>query len=401
MKLKEVQSVAQLDPQGRAMQMLKLGQELYDSKKGKGKASKLALPSSMKAEVVMDEPCSLVLKSLHGVDGETPHDMVGLSLTGRSLETVNGTVPDLVMTPQGRKKQALKALTRKGASSLSDLAIRQLGVGMLDSHPHARLCSAYAYWQATGLSEPVIPVLASAIGSDDVDEHTLAAMCLARIDPSKVKHLEQTSRVAKKQTVSAGTSGAAGEKASMTLIIHGTFANGSAWYKPGGDFHKYIRKNVYSDVYSGSDFYTWSGSYSVFDSELKKIWAKAARKLVAWCNNHPAKKLRLIAHSHGNNVVNMATQMGLKACSLIQLSPPVHEWNLPVMSNVASDRLFNIHSSHDPVVFVDGGAQDYNGTVVHSSERTRIISFFSHSDSHDAGLWKKKKIPPFVKTVCQ
>ena len=35
----------------------------------------------------------------------------------------------------------------------------------------------------------------------------------------------------------------------MTVIIHGTFAKNSDWYKPGGDFHQYIKNQVYSDVY--------------------------------------------------------------------------------------------------------------------------------------------------------
>ena len=79
----------------------------------------------------------------------------------------------------------------------------------------------------------------------------------------------------------------------------------------------------------------------------------------------------------------------------------MRDWNLPNMKNVSSRRIFNIHSTHDPVVFVDGGAQDYRGTGVSTFERRRIVSFFSHSDSHDKDRWKKKKIPKFVKTVCQ
>jgi hypothetical protein len=71
---------------------------------------------------------------------------------------------------------------------------------------------------------------------------------------------------------------------------------------------------------------------------------------MAWCKSHPARKLRLIARSFGNNVTNMITHQ-IPSCTLIQLSPPK-------MSNVSSSWLFNIPSTIDLVVKIDGGKQD-------------------------------------------
>ena len=186
----------------------------------------------------------------------------------------------------------------------------------------------------------------------------------------------------------------------MTVIIHGTFAKNSAWYQPGGDFHEYIKNNVYSDVYSEPDFFFWSGRYALDDRALKNIWSKAAKKLVSWCASHPTRKLRLIAHSHGNNVINMATQMNLPACTLVQLSPPVRAWNLPDMQRVSSDRFFNFHSRIDLVVKIDGGAQDYTGTSVASAATRRIVAFYGHSKPHEPDVWKNKNLPKPVKSVC-
>ena len=53
------------------------------------------------------------------------------------------------------------------------------------------------------------------------------------------------------------------------------------------------------------------------------------------------------------------------------------------------------------VVAIDGGSRTYDGTAVEPFERQRIVSNFSHSDSHDKDLWKSKKVPQLVKTVCQ
>ena len=186
----------------------------------------------------------------------------------------------------------------------------------------------------------------------------------------------------------------------MTVIVHGTFAKDFPWYQPGGDFHEYIRTQVYPDVYSGQDFFFWSGRYALTENQLRRIWRQAAKKLVSWEDAHPATTLRLIAHSHGINVVNLATQMGLQTCTLIQLSPPVRRDNLPDMQNVSSGSLFNIRSTIDLVVSLDGGFKTYQGTPVESAERRRIISFFGHSDSHDPDLWVSKNIPALVRTVC-
>jgi len=394
MKLKDVEALVDQDPARRAMQMLMLGSEMAETKKKK--PGKLAVPAALRAESVMGDETRGMLMSLHGVSVEEPQAMTGLRSTGRTLQTAAGEVDDLVLTPQGRKKRARAAMRRTAGVSVEDLALRQLGVGMLESDPHTRVCAAYAYWQATGWSEPVMPILHNGMDSSDSDECLLSATCMAHIDAKQTRKLQGTIKDDRPQTPIQPV------KPSMTVLIHGTFAMKSRWYKPGGDFHTYIKSKVYKDVYSGpDDFYSWSGRYHLLDSELEKIWKAAARKLVAWCNAHPTNKLRLIAHSHGCNVVNIATQLGLKACSLIQLSPPVRDWNLPKMQNVSSNRIFNIHSRFDPVVFVDGGAQDYSDTAVSAFERTRTISFSGHSHSHDKDRWKKKKIPAFVKTVCQ
>ncbi len=392
MKLGDVKKLVELPPKQRAVKCLELGAEIQQTRP---RAMAMgAMPAALKRPSVEESAAAPLMMRLHGVTGAAPEKMKGLKATGRQLDTEAGKVDDFVLTSQTRKKMAAASLRQRGKDkSIADLAVRHLAINMFDSDPVARCCAAYAYWQAT-LSEAAIPILENAIDSGDPEERILAAHCLAKMEAPQAKRLQGTAKDDRPQTPPQPV------KNSMTVIIHGTFAKNEPWYKPGGDFHTYIKKEVYADVYSGQDFYFWSGRYAITDAGLKDIWKKAAEKLVSWVQVHPAKTLRLIAHSHGNNVVNMATQMGLKACSLIQLSPPVHGWNLPVMQNVSSNRLFNIHSSIDLVVKVDGGAQDYSDTLVAPTEKTRIISWFGHSDAHVPKLWKKKKIPALVKTVC-
>jgi len=392
MKLADIKNLIELPPKHRAARCLDLGEELHQM--GQQPPAPGVLPAALRRPSVEASEAAPLMMQLHGVRAAMPAKMKGMQATGRSLKTMAGKVDDFVLTPLTRKKLASHSVQQRGPDkSLADLAVRQLALSMLDSDPVARCCGAYAYWRATG-AEAALPILANAIDSSDAEERLIAAHCLAKMKSPYAKRLQGTAADDRPQTPPQQV------RSSLTVIIHGTFAKDESWYKPGGDFHTYIKNEVYPDVYSGQDFYFWSGRYALTDAALKSIWKQAAAKLVSWAQAHPATTLRLIAHSHGNNVVNMATQLGLPACSLIQLSPPVRTWNLPVMGNVASNTLFNIHSTTDLVVKIDGGAQDYRGSPVASSEKIKIISAFGHSDSHDPSLWKKKNVPALVKTVC-
>lgn len=386
----DVRQLVDKPPINRAAQYLNLGSELQSLKKRP--AQKTILPSPLRRESVMTTVCAPVLERLHGIKSIAPVAQTGLKPTGRRLATQSGVIDDLVLTQYSRKSIATQALDDRQDDTVQDTAVRQLAIGMMDNDPVARACAAYGYWQATN-SESAVSILVNASKSDDEDEKTVAAHALANVDIRKVRGLQGTEADDRPNTPVQPIT------PSMTVLVHGTFAKKSGWYQPGGGFHTYIKNNVYSDVYSGNDFYFWSGRYSLSDNSLKRIWTKAANKLISWVAAHPTQKLRLIGHSHGNNVINIATQQ-IQACSLIQLSPPVRSWNLPNMANVSSGHIFNFHSTIDLVVMIDGGAQNYKRTAVASNETIRKVARFGHSDSHKGQKWRKKKLPILVKTVC-
>ncbi len=391
MRRADLARVVEQAPKQRAAQYLMFGSELRHRKKRPD--PKTILPRELRRESVQSTVCAPMLERMHGIRSADPVRQTGLKWTGRRIATQSGEIDDFVLTQYARKSAAKQALDDTHDDSVTDTAVRQLAIGMLDSDAVARCCAAYGYWQATG-SESAVSVLQNAIASDDEEERIVAAHALAKVDIRKVRRLQGTAVDDKPNTPAQAI------RPSMTVIVHGTFAKDSSWYKPGRDFHRYIKRNVYPDIYSEDDYFFWSGRYSLKDKGLKRIWTQAASKLVSWINAHPTRKLRLIAHSHGNNVVNIATQQ-IQACSLIQLSPPVRSWNLPNMANVSSDRLFNIHSSIDLVVMIDGGAKNYKRTAVAANERIRKIARFGHSDSHEGRKWKRKKVPRWVKSVCQ
>ena len=386
----DIEKLASLPPRERADKFLDLGAELCQKPHEPLKAGQL--PQALKSASISHTPAETLIKNLHSVSAVEPFKGTGIRNTGHDLILKSGKLADQVLTPKARKEICNKAIKKGKGESVEDLAIRQLGLSLVDSDPISRCCGAYAYWQATG-AEAAIPILTSGLNSEDEEEKIISAHCLAKIDLKHVKKMQGTAKDDEPQTPIQPV------KNSMTIIVHGTFAKDSSWYKPDGDFHQYIKRNVYKDLYSDPDFFFWSGRYALTKTGLKNIWGKAAQKLLSWCNSHPTKKLRIIAHSHGNNVVNMITRQ-IPSCTLIQLSPPVRDWNLPNMANVSSNTLFNIHSTIDLVVKIDGGKQDYQGTPVAQSERIKKISFFGHSDSHDPTLWKKKNVPQLVRSVC-
>ena len=390
MRKSDVEQVVELPPAGRAVQYLIFGSGLSGRRKA---VSEKRLPPQLRRESIAGSVAAPIIERMHGIKTFDPTVQMGLVSTGRRLLTDSGAIDDLVLTRVHRKRVAALAMDDSRDRSVNDTAIRQLAVGMLDSDPIARCCAAYGYWQATG-SRAALPVMQSATSSDDENERTVAAHCLAKTDIRRVRSLQGTKEDDIPNTPAQRI------RSSMTLIIHGTFAKDHSWYQPSGDFHSYIKQDVYPDVYSGNDFFFWSGRYSLSDNGLRRIWTAAANKLVSWINSHPTHKLRLIAHSAGNNVVNIATK-NIQACSLIQLSPAVRSSILPNMQNVSSSKLFNIHSTIDLVLSIDGGAQNYKNTAVATFETIKKISFIGHSDSHDADKWKKKNVPQLVTTVCQ
>ena len=324
-----------------------------------------------------------MLRRLHGLEGAIP----------RAAETDR-----FVLEARARKTQAKEALRRGGRESVHQVAVRQLAVAMLDKQPIPRACAAYAYWQSTGTTRTVIPILARSLESEDEEERSVAAHALVKVNPRHVASLvgpkEDDLPASLVGPRSVGAMAAATSPSAMTVIIHGTFARHHDWYQPGGNFHTYIRNNVYADVYGGADFFFWSGRWS------HPARVNAARKLVAWCALHPARSLRLISHSHGANVANLATAMGLRTGTLIHMSPPVHNRYMPNMTNVSCQTFFNVHPTIDLVVFIDGGVQTYQNTPVAGFEKWRKSASFGHSTSHEPARWQAKNIPQLVRTLC-
>src|SRR5262249_11295340 len=136
-------------------------------------------------------------------------------------------------------------------------------------------------------------------------------------------------------------------KARTSLLVHGTWARNESWWQPGGSFHNYLFTQVLSDLYAAPDRFDWSGGYS---DAARSI---AANDLRQWLSSHGAIDPLVMGHSHGANVVMLATQLGVNMREAVLLSCPVH-WPkyTPNFANVAKVVSIRVHL--DLVILVDG-----------------------------------------------
>ncbi|MCA9178829.1 MAG: hypothetical protein KDB14_30410 [Planctomycetales bacterium] len=186
------------------------------------------------------------------------------------------------------------------------------------------------------------------------------------------------------------------EPSSITILIHGTFSREvGLWHRPGSRFHSFLKRQFFPDVYSGPDFFKWSGR------RPDAARHEAAVKLVKWCKKHPAQTYNLIAHSHGTNVVNIATHIGLENIGkMIYLSPPV--WGdkpnyLPDLEKVDQKVIFNFHPRQDFIVSVLGHArQNFDGTEVDRYEREFVLPGGDHWAPVRIHSWRAHNIGEIV-----
>lgn len=271
-----------------------------------------------------------------------------------------------------------------GAAELMEACLR---------HPDeiVRVAAASAYFDRSPEPQRLLRILRGGTKNLDPLIRTLAATSLARIAPEDAS-LDDL--------LKPGETGfATGAASHTTVLIHGTWALNSPWWKPGGDFHAYLTNVLpplprmppappWSAPYAAGDYYSWSGGYS------DTARALAATDLVQWVNNHTAQGLDLVTHSHGGNVAMLATQPGMAISSreMVLLSCPVHFPKYePDFLKV--QKIVSIRVHLDLVVLADRGGQRFNDP--HIQENVLPI-WFDHFATHDPKVWSQYTVPAML-----
>lgn len=178
--------------------------------------------------------------------------------------------------------------------------------------------------------------------------------------------------------------------ATMTIIVHGAFAAGDNWWRPTGNFGRYIAE-ITGNLYQEADFFRWSGG------GFHPARERAARDLVSWTRQHPAGELDIITHSHGGNIAFLATRMGLKIRKLISIATPITLDYMPDLRQIGI--LHNVLSLGDiiqgPASFIGAHRRGDGRTL---ADNKRVINHLvtengsgdapSHSELHDPATWR-------------
>jgi hypothetical protein len=245
-------------------------------------------------------------------------------------------------------------------------------------HPHELVRVAAAHTALTVTTETAKPyaILVEGTRSDDELVRDLAATALARYRPEDAALRELTIEPAPP-----------GEgKAYTSTLIHGTFAANGTWWPPRGSFWNYIDQAVWNDLYSGNDFYKWSGGYSNGARD------QGADLLVAWIRSHNAVDLSFMAHSHGTSVSMLASWRGVTFGRAVFLSSPVHP-ALYNMNFAAVRKVVSIRVKMDLVLLADGSGSRF--TDPRYNEHVLPV-WFNHSATHDPAIWKKYNVPAML-----
>jgi RHS repeat-associated protein len=139
----------------------------------------------------------------------------------------------------------------------------------------------------------------------------------------------------------------------LTIVVHGTFARGSADFRPGGVFFQAVAESVHDRAVTSLQ---WSGG----DSHRARL--EGAKALVQYIKDYkfaPGEKLNIVAHSHGGNLAIAAINLGLGRAvdNLVTLGTPSRDgYRLREPSDVRN--WVNVFNSYDQVQIRGGGDFD-------------------------------------------
>lgn len=195
----------------------------------------------------------------------------------------------------------------------------------------------------------------------------------------------------------------------VTLILHGTWAAGTDWWrrvdpsdhapKSKRNLWHYLKVVGVPGLLEKADQFGWSGHNS---ESARRI---AARELINWWHQLGKPTLNVVAHSHGGNVAMFAAMIepNLKFRRLILLGTPARIQYLPRAAQ--TEHLHNVFSQFDSTQTLGswGGARGEGRTQSDHLSVTNWhvpdwapnifgVNTVGHSDLHDPEVWENHQL---------
>lgn len=166
----------------------------------------------------------------------------------------------------------------------------------------------------------------------------------------------------------------------VSIVVHGTAAYPGAWWRPGGDFHEFLRGSVSPELYAEGQYFQGSGAYSARHRDV------AAERLREWATPYGLRLHRIFAHSHGGVIALRAIGLGLEVDDLVLLSTP----NERVETDYSRvGRIVSLRIHFDLVLLAARRRQSFDLPV---AEFHLPRWFVGHGDTHEPDLWREHDI---------
>ena len=143
---------------------------------------------------------------------------------------------------------------------------------------------------------------------------------------------------------------------------------------------------------------------------MPQEFATAASDLiVAVQQREPLDILRIVCHSNGANVANLATRPGiiplhpgLKPCTIVYMSPSARREFLPHLPNILSQRVFNFRPRlFDEILDPLGLPKTYTGTPLGTLEEEVFVGPTGHWTPIWPIVWRTHSLKQRVRQVCR
>ena len=338
---------------------------------------------AMQARLAITEPVALATRPLPPEDltalGFPPVRVSGDRFRSSELQKLSGA--RLMAAVRPRAEEVRKAPASIAASaqnfykdSNSETAAALLETSLRNPQQLVRVAAASSYVDVAADPTPAIRILEDGLRSRNFLTRDVSAYALAHVDPrnSRLAELLRAKKITSRRKPSR-----------TSTIIHGTWASGSPWWQPGGDFWTYLHDNVDANLYGAADRFGWTGGYS------DAARADAGTALHDWVQQHNLDGLDLFTHSHGGNVAMLANHAGTKVGKMVLLSCPVH-WPKYTPEFTLTQKVISVRVHLDLVILADRGGQRFSDPRI---QENVLPIWFDHFATHDQANWAKYNIP--------
>ena len=235
-------------------------------------------------------------------------------------------------------------------------------------HPLVRVAAAAGARETTRLRARIRGILEDGCDAPD--------LLTARIAQTALAHIERRSPTFEKYVIDRPPSKKRKRRSNTAVVTHGTFAAGSDWYQPGGDFYEALKANR-PDLDVHDESFTWTDAYSPAARRAD------ARLLKQWIGDQGLVRPDFFAHSHGGTVAHLATRDGVEFDRLVLMAFPVHgEW-FPDFTKI--NRIIDVRVRFDLVIMADRGGQRFRTDQIDIEEHRH--GWFDHTSTHEPEYW--------------